>query len=97
MILGTQKHDATDLDYDGKLFLDLDLAILGTNENIYQNYKNAIRREYSFVPWFLYRRSRAKIMTNFLEREFIYFTDELREKFETQARANIANEIKELS
>ena len=77
IILATQKHDATDLDFDGKLFLDLDLGILGADENIYQNYKSAIRQEYSFVPWFLYRRSRAKILANFLNRATIYFTNEV--------------------
>lgn len=97
MILATHKHDAADLDFDGKLFLDLDLGILGAKPEIYQHYKQAIRREYSFVPWFLYRRLRAKILANFLKREFIYFTGEMHERFETAARANVADEIKELS
>ena len=39
----------------------------------------------------------ARREQTFLNREFIYFTGELREKFELQARENIANEIKELS
>ncbi len=97
MILATAKHDSHGLDFDGKLFLDLDLAILGQNENIYQIYSKAIRKEYSFVPWFLYKRSRRKILENFLQREFIYFTEEIRQDFETTARLNIQHEIKELS
>lgn len=96
-ILATQKHEAAGLDSDGELFLDLDLGILGAQKDVYQNYQLAIRREYSFVPWFLYRSARAKILKSFLKREFIYFTGEMREKFETAARRNIANEIKELS
>jgi predicted metal-dependent HD superfamily phosphohydrolase len=97
MILATSKHNSKGLDFDGKLFLDLDLAILGQNEDVYQNYSNAIRREYSYVPWFLYKRSRRKILENFLQREFIYFTQEIQQDFETQARINLANEIKTLS
>lgn len=97
MILATRKHEAKELDSDGKLFLDLDLAILGAAESVYQKYTKAVRAEFAFVPWFLYRRERAKILNGFLNREFIYFSDELRGKSERAARRNIANEIKELS
>ena len=97
MISATHKHDAADLDADGARFLDLDLAILGADADVYGHYRRAIRGEYSFVPWFLYRRARSRILENFLERETIYFTAEMREKFERRARENIANELKELS
>ena len=97
LILATEKHDAASLDDDGKLFLDLDLGILGAEEGVYEKYTRAIRCEYSFVPEFLYRRSRAKILKNFLNRQIIYFTDEMCKKYETAARRNMANEIKELS
>jgi predicted metal-dependent HD superfamily phosphohydrolase len=97
LISATEKHDAANLDDDGKTFLDLDLGILGAEKSVYEKYAKAIRSEYSFVPQFLYRRSRAKILKSFLNRQTIYFTNEMREKFETAARRNIANEIKELS
>ena len=97
MILATEKHNAETLDFDGRLFLDLDLGILGADEKIYGEYKKAIRHEYSFVPFFLYRRSRRRILENFLNRKFLYFTEEMREKYESQARQNIVTEIKELS
>ena len=85
IILATQKHDEANLDFDGKLFLDLDLGILGTDEKVYQNYKSAIRREYSFVPCVFYRRSRAKILANFLNRATIYFTNELCDNFRNKS------------
>lgn len=97
MILATQKHQAANLDDDGKLFLDLDLSILGRDAETYRHYSKAIRREYSFVPWFLYRRSRRKILENFLSRDYLYFTRQMRERFELLARANISFEVKELS
>jgi predicted metal-dependent HD superfamily phosphohydrolase len=97
MILATQKHDASFLDEDGEMFLDFDLAILGTTPEIYKKYSKAIRAEYSFVPEDLYRRERRKILQSFSEREFIYYTADLREFYEEAARINIANEIKELS
>lgn len=97
MILATERHSATQLDDDGRLFLDADLSILGAYKETYKNYSRAIRREYSFVPEVLYRQSRKKILENFLRREFIYFTGEMRFRFEAQARVNVENEIKELS
>jgi predicted metal-dependent HD superfamily phosphohydrolase len=97
IILATQTHSAENLDDDGKIFLDLDLSILGANEEIYQNYSRAIRREYAHVPNFLFRRGRKQILENFLKRETIYFTENLRERFEKPARLNLSNEIKELS
>lgn len=97
MILATKKHDSSLLDDDGKLFLDLDLSILGAEENDYQKYAAAIRREYDFVPEALYRSGRKQVLENFLRRDFIYFTFPCREKFEAQARKNIEKEIADLS
>jgi predicted metal-dependent HD superfamily phosphohydrolase len=97
MILATRRHDAATLDYDGKLFLDLDLSILGADEKTYKDYSQSVRREYRHAPDVLYRRSRKAVLENFLRREFIYFTSEMRDRFETRARLNVENEVKELS
>jgi predicted metal-dependent HD superfamily phosphohydrolase len=97
MILATQKHDATKLNPDGRLFLDLDLGILGAQKEVYKRYSKAIRQEYSFAPESLYREKRREVLSRFLQREFIYYTNELRGLLEERARTNIANEIKELS
>ncbi len=97
IILATQTHSAENLDQDGKIFLDLDLSILGAKPEIYQNYAQAIRMEYSHVWNFLYRRGRRKILESFLQREVIFFSAEIRQNLEKQARSNLANEIKLLS
>jgi predicted metal-dependent HD superfamily phosphohydrolase len=97
MILATARHEASELDFDGKLFLDLDLSILGASRKIYKKYSQAVRSEYFFVPQTLYSEGRKKILENFLRREFIYLTAEMRLRFEAAARVNIENEIKELS
>ena len=97
MILATEKHDASGLDEDGKMFLDLDLGILGADVELYKKYSKAIRAEYSFVPEDLYREKRREILERFLQRKSIYYTAEMRATYEKAARANIANEIKELS
>lgn len=44
----------------------------------------------------LYRTERAKVLAHFAERPAIYFTPELRERFEAAARENLAREIRAL-
>lgn len=96
IILATEKHFCENLDPDGMFFLDFDLAILGAESDIYDEYAKAIRREYSFVSDEDYKSGRRRVLQNFLKRETIYFTDILREKFEAKARQNIEREILEL-
>jgi predicted metal-dependent HD superfamily phosphohydrolase len=97
MILATKHHRADDLSWDIKAFLDLDTSILGAPEEIYNEYSSAIRREYSWVPDFLYRKGRVKILNDFLGRGRIYYTEEIGTRYELQARRNIAEEIRTLS
>src|SRR5262249_20071392 len=97
MILATKHHRGADLSWDMKAFLDLDTSILGAPEEIYKEYSRAIRKEYSWIPDVLYREGRMKVLNDFLEREYIYCTDEIRAKYEIQARHNIAEEVIALS
>src|SRR5215475_16150066 len=97
MILATKHHHADDLSWDMKAFLDLDISILGAPEEIYKEYSRAIRKEYSWVPAVLYRKGRMKVLNDFMDRESIYQTEEIRAKYETRARHNIAEEIRALS
>jgi predicted metal-dependent HD superfamily phosphohydrolase len=97
MILATKHHQANDFSDDSKLFLDLDLSILGTEPTIYKEYSRAIRIEYSWVPKFLYKRGRKKILSSFLERPRIYYLDQMAGIFEAQARQNIESELTELA
>jgi predicted metal-dependent HD superfamily phosphohydrolase len=97
MILATKHHSAEGLPYDGKLFLDFDLSILGRDAAIYKEYSRAIRIEYDWVPEVLYRQGRRKVLSSFLHREKIYYSHQLAERFEAQARRNIENELTELA
>jgi predicted metal-dependent HD superfamily phosphohydrolase len=96
MILATRKHTAENLDEDGKMFLDLDLSILGALPETYRAYREAIRAEYSWVPGFLYRRARRQLLQGFIERERLYFSASAYQQFEAPARANLAQELQEL-
>lgn len=97
MILATKHHGAEGLSLDGKLFLDFDLSILGREAAIYKAYSNAIRIEYGWVPEALYKQGRRKVLGGFLQREKIYYSPQLAEEFEAQARRNMENELAELA
>lgn len=93
LILKTKTHDAGD-DADAKVLLDADLAILGASEADYRTYTEQIRQEYMWVPKFVYRRGRRKVLKGFLKRPKIYhFLTQLEEP----ARRNIAGEIARLA
>lgn len=84
-------------DFNTKIFLDLDLCILGTNNEKYRNYIRNIRKEYVFVPDKIYTKERIKILENFLNQEFIFKTERFQNLYEKMARKNIKYEIKSLS
>ncbi|HET9909921.1 MAG TPA: hypothetical protein VFQ23_24955 [Anaerolineales bacterium] len=96
MILATKNHNGKNLTHDVKLFLDMDLAILGTSEEIYKEYSKAIREEYSWASDAIYRSGRERVLRSFIERERIYLTHEMEVRYAEQARKNIDNEIKSL-
>jgi len=76
-------------------FLDADLAILASEEAIYDKYIAAIRQEYRIYPDLLYRPGRKKVLQHFLERDQIYYTSVFK-GYEEKARANLRREIKGL-
>lgn len=92
-ILSTQKHLPLTEHPDVYYFLDFDLAILGTSEDIYQDYAEKIQKEYKWVPSFLYTKNRTKVLEHFLSRKEIYFTEIFRNEYESVARKNMQYEI----
>jgi predicted metal-dependent HD superfamily phosphohydrolase len=96
MVLSTKMHQPTPDDFDTQLFLDFDLSILGSDAATYDLYAAAIRKEYSIVPSFLFKRERKKILSRFLERPQLYFTGVMRDRFERGARENLRREIARL-
>lgn len=93
MILATRDHDPGDLPEKGRLFLDADLAILGSPRERYREYAEAIRFEYSWVPDQLFRAARDGVLRDFLAKPAIYQTDAMRKRFEAQARQNMEWEL----
>ena len=96
LILATKTHSDAALSEDAKVFLDIDLSILGVSSETYKEYSKAIRKEYSWVPGFMYRSGRKKILKGFIKREAIFSTAEMNKRFEAQARINIDDELRTL-
>jgi predicted metal-dependent HD superfamily phosphohydrolase len=97
LIRATEKHKIINDDSDSAIFLDGDLAILGSSEEEYGEYAKKIREEYLWVPDEQYRIGRKKVLQGFLDRPKIYFTQRVIEELEQQARRNIKKEITDLS
>ncbi len=77
------KHPSLPETNDEKYLIDIDLAILAAKKEDYDRYESCIRREYQFVPSFLYKRGRKKILMSFAESDRIYWTDLFYNKYES--------------
>jgi predicted metal-dependent HD superfamily phosphohydrolase len=95
-ILATKSHSISP-DSDTNYLTDADLSILGKNNNDYQVYITQIRKEYKFYPDIVYKPGRKKVLQHFLDMKSIYKTVFFKEKYESQARQNIKNELSALS
>ena len=87
-ILLATKHDREPTSLGERLIVDCDLAILGAPREEFIAYEQAIRKEYSFVPSFLFRKKRAEILEQFLERPRIYTSGHF-DDLEERARENL--------
>jgi predicted metal-dependent HD superfamily phosphohydrolase len=97
LILATEGHKIDPTDRDLSIFLDADLAILGTPPVIYQAYQQSIRREYSWVSDAAYQTGRIRVLESFLTRDRLYHTELLFNELESIARLNLEREIDFLS
>jgi predicted metal-dependent HD superfamily phosphohydrolase len=91
-ILATKSHQRSDHE-DTNYLLDADLSVLGKDFKTYLEYTQNIRKEYSIYPDFLYKPGRKKVLKHFLELESIFKTDYFKQKYEAQAKENIAGEL----
>ncbi len=96
LILAT-RHDAPPSTPASAIIVDVDLAILGQSPAIYDRYEAAIREEYAWVDDDTFARGRRKILQSFLDREFIYTTQEMRHRYEASARKNLTRALQTLA
>jgi len=82
---------------DCALFLDMDLAILGSTSDAFAAYEAAVRREYGWVPEALWIEGRRKVLQAFLARAAIYASPQFRASHETAARENLTRSLEGLA
>lgn len=92
LILATEHHRAA-LDGDQELLLDVDLAILGADDARFDRYEAQIRKEFAWAPEEAYRRTRARLLEEFLARPVLFNTEYFRDRFEARARQNLERSI----
>lgn len=90
------RHDAAPDTDDGRLLVDIDLAILGAEPDLYGRYEQWVRQEYAHVPHWLYRWGRKRLLRRFLRQPCLYATGHFRQQLETRARHNLHQAIKNL-
>ncbi len=96
LILATKYHIPIINNFDNKIFIDSDLAILGTSRPHYIKYMKAVRKEYSWVNSNDYKKGRSEELKKLLNRKFIFYTHELYSIYEIKARYNLEYEMKHL-
>lgn len=97
-LINCTKHTESDIIVaeEEDIFLDIDLAILGTDPETFNQYEKDIRKEYDWVPLEMYCARRAEILQSFLDRACIY-RSEMLHFYEDQARENLSRSIKALN
>ena len=96
LISATSHHQGVIHKGDSRYIVDLDLAILGAEPELYKTYADGIRSEYSHVDSQIYHHGRRSFLLQMLDMDHIYNTQVMRQRFEKQAVHNISSEIKEL-
>jgi len=88
-LIRVSTHKKSAADPDGRLFADVDLAILGQEPEAFTEYERQVRQEYAWVPEPEFRAARAKILEVFLDRFSVFATPAFVDKYEKQARLNL--------
>ena len=98
-ILATKQHNVPPCaDICLKLFVDVDMAVLGKDEGAYEAYAKLIREEYIHVERNVYCEKRSQVLSSFVDNEKPIFASKvMRDAFEDKARRNIVREIELLS
>ena len=96
MIMAT-RHGAQPTKPALALTVDCDLWILGAAADRYAEFELQVRAEYWWVPTAMYRKQRSAILASFVNRPSVYATHEFRERYERQARNNLAWGLEQLN
>lgn len=95
LILAT-RHQGPAAGGDAQLVADIDLSILGRTAAEFDGYEEQIRQEYAWLPQAAFGRARSTLLQALLARSRIYRTQHFYERYEAQARRNLARSLQRL-
>jgi predicted metal-dependent HD superfamily phosphohydrolase len=92
----TRDHRPVDGDLAGGVLCDADLAVLAAGPERYAEYVAGVRREYAHVADDDFRRGRAAVLQDLLDKRSLFHTAPARARWEDAARANVVRELEQL-
>ena len=95
LIEATKSHDGPAGDAGLDALLDADLSSFADDDDE-GRIGELIRREYASVPEAAYRAGRTSVLRSFLEREPLYRTPLMRDRYEAKAKANLRAALERL-
>ena len=91
MILATREHSSDA--GDTALLMDIDLAILGAPEHVFDRFERDVRAEYAAVPQPLYAQGRAAVLQKLAARTPLYRSELIAGELSDRAKHNLARAI----
>jgi predicted metal-dependent HD superfamily phosphohydrolase len=89
----TLTHDPAPGDTNGEVLCDADLAVLAGSPEEYAAYAAAVREEYAFVPDPVFQAARSAVLMDLRDLPALFRTPLGRERWEADARRNLATEL----
>jgi predicted metal-dependent HD superfamily phosphohydrolase len=96
LVLLTQSHAPAEDDEPGALLCDADLAVLAAPPSRYRDYVAGVRHEYSHLDDDAFRRGRAGVLRQLVERRRLFTTAPGSRRWDVPARANLRDELARL-
>jgi predicted metal-dependent HD superfamily phosphohydrolase len=93
LILATA-HDDPPTQIDECVMSDADISILGASSEHFDAYEDLIRKEWAHVSDDDFALGRARVMLRFADKPVIFCTEYGRQKWEQQARLNLARSLR---
>ncbi|KAK0747052.1 hypothetical protein B0T18DRAFT_413013 [Schizothecium vesticola] len=81
---------------DTEMFLDMDLSVLGAEEEEFDEYERGVRKEYEWVDEEGWRKGRGEVLKRFLARERIFYSELFWGLLEERARGNLERAVARL-
>jgi predicted metal-dependent HD superfamily phosphohydrolase len=93
LVLSTKDHCVVAGDRAMAVLHDADMAVLGAPPEVYDRYALNIREEFVLVPDEVWRFGRTHVLQSLMSSEPLFVTAIGRDRWETQARANMNREL----